>query len=142
MLNASCSRRRDAAKVVAEEPAVVRAAREDSTDSLLPVARQPLTILAGVDRVTVRVVAESSRREARVSKIRVSNKEYKRHESRRARDVWSAPRTHLQERLEHSLKLSESPRVFQASRVYVALVRSDAIIKSHSVYFLHRVTPA
>ena len=45
-------------------------------------------------RVTVRVVAESSRREARVSKIRVPNKEYKRHESRRAGDEWSPPRTH------------------------------------------------
>ena len=62
-----------------------------------------------------------------MSKIRVPNKEH--HESRRdARDDVVAPRTHLQERLEHSLKLSESPRVFQASRVYVALVRSDAII--------------
>ena len=67
----------------------------------------------------------------RASEIRVPNKDHKRHESR-ARDEWSAPRTHLQGRLEHSLKLSESPRVFQASRVYVALVRSVVIIAAYS----------
>ena len=116
---------------------VLRAARENSTYSLLPVARQPLAVLAGDARIGGGAAEPS--RGARVSKIRVPNKDHKRHESR-ARDEWSAPRTHLQGRLEHSLKLSESPRVFQASRVYVALVRSD-IIKDPRVLMSRQLGP-
>ena len=116
---------------------VLRAARENSTYSLLRVARQPLAVLAGDARVGGGAAEPS--RGARVSKIRVPNKDHKRHESR-ARDEWSAPRTHLQGRLEHSLKLSESPRVFQASCVYVALVRSD-IIKDPRVLMSRQLGP-
>ena len=44
--------RRDAAKKKIGEPApVARAAREDAADARLPIARQPLAIFAGVDRV-------------------------------------------------------------------------------------------
>ena len=108
-----CGRRRDAAEIVVEEPSVVGAAREDSAYSLFPVARQPLAIFAGADRVTVRVVAESSRREARVSKIPVPNKEHERQESRRdARDEWS-PRTHCNLGLGLSLN-SSKPTCFSS----------------------------
>ena len=82
----------------------------NSTYSLLRVARQPLAVLAGVDRVTVRVVAESSRREARVSKIPVPHTKQKRHQSRR--DAGDEKPTHCKAALELSLKL-RSPSVFK-----------------------------
>ena len=100
-----CVRRDSAKKKVGEPAPVARAAREDSTDSLLPIARQPLAVLAGV----ARVVAEPSRhaREARVSKIRVPDKDHKCQESRRvARDEQPGPGTHCKVGLELSLTLS------------------------------------
>ena len=83
--------------------------------------------------MTVRVVAEPSHGARVVSKIRVPNKEHKRHQSRR--DAGDEKPTHCKAGLELSLKFeTQEPKRFQASRVYVALVRSDAIIKSYSVY--------
>ena len=88
--------------------------------------------------MTVRVVAEPSHGARVVSKIRVPNKEHKRHQSRR--DAGDEKPTHCKAGLELSLKLSESPRVFQASCVYVALVRSD-IIKDPRVLMSRQLGP-
>ena len=75
-----------------------------------------------------------------MSKIPLPNKEHKRQKSRRDAGDESAPRTHLQGRLEHSLKLTQPTGVFQAVLSYVALVWSQAIIIATRALIYTRVT--
>ena len=117
------------AKVAGEEAMVVRAAREDSTD-----ATSPSRASAAQKQRFAGAAAFDGRRRAevfswaRVSKIRVSPTKITSVTSPAATPATSTGAQDAFARLEHSLKLSESPRVFQASRVYVALVWSDAIV--------------
>ena len=85
----------------------------------------------------LRVTVSEPSREARVSKIRVPDKDQKCQESRRvARDEQPGPGTHCKAGLEHSLAslLSQPTRVFKPRVSYVALVRSDILFVNSRIY--------